>query len=190
MPILPGVDFARAASRCTTRWRRRRVGSLRHQGRCRIQIQLDLRYVGQEFTLPVPVDPRAARGRRPRRHPHRVRRALRAPLRALIRRTSRSKMVNIRARRDRQAAAADLSEARRRRARAEPARTRQVYFDDAAEAADCPVYRARRRLARAQHSRARRSIQEHGTTTVLFARDSVRRSRHTGELHHHGQEAR
>ena len=52
---LAGVDFADCV-KSTRRWRERRSASLRHTARRRSeQIQLDLRYVGQEFTLPVPV---------------------------------------------------------------------------------------------------------------------------------------
>ena len=52
---LAGVDFATLLA-STTRWWRRRAASLRHAADAqRPQIHLDLRYVGQEFTLQVPV---------------------------------------------------------------------------------------------------------------------------------------
>ena len=57
-------------------------GGLRHAKGAERQVHLDLRYMGQEFTLPVPVTLAQIEEGRPQRHPHRLRQALRAPLRA------------------------------------------------------------------------------------------------------------
>ena len=57
-------------------------GALRHAKSAEHQIHLDIRYVGQEFTLQVPVELTQLKTGDRKAHPHRVRQALRAPLRA------------------------------------------------------------------------------------------------------------
>ena len=61
---LAGVDFA-SLTRTYHEMVAEAHAGLRHAAGAERQIHLDLRYVGQEFTLQVPVTPRAARGRRP-----------------------------------------------------------------------------------------------------------------------------
>ena len=143
--------------------------SLRHGKDAQYQIHLDLRYVGQEFTLSVPVELGAAQARRPQRHPHRVRRALRAALRAPFAGGAGGDGQHP-ARRHRQAAEAQLPEPRvGRRGRRRPASARPI---SARPASRSPP----RSIAATGSAPARRSpgpalIQEHGTTTVLFEND-------------------
>ena len=138
------------------------------------QIHLDLRYVGQEFTLPVPVDARAAGKRRPQGDPHRVRRALRASLRASIRRTSRWRWSTSGSRAIGKRPTLQVPAPRQRPRPTPIAHRRDVYFSDPKKPVRCPVYRARRRSAPARRIAGPALIQEHGTTTVLFERDSCR----------------
>ena len=96
---------------------------------------------GQEFTLSVPVTLEQLKTRRPQGDPHRVRRALRASLRApFAGRAGRDGQHP--ARRHRQAAEAELPEPRHRAARADACRaSAQVYFTSAEQAAHRQVYR-------------------------------------------------
>ena len=59
-------------------------GSLRNTENAEERIQLDIRYVGQDFTLSVPVTVKQSAQGRPQGDPHRVRQALRAPLRPFL----------------------------------------------------------------------------------------------------------
>ena len=54
IPISPASTSA-SSSGCTTRWWSKRRAGLRHTKGAEQQVHLDLRYTGQEFTLPVPV---------------------------------------------------------------------------------------------------------------------------------------
>ena len=93
--------------------------SLRHAKNAAYQIHLDLRYMGQEFTLQVPVTLEQLKKGERKAHPHRVRRAVRASLRASFAgRAGRDGQHP--ARRHRQAAEAELSESLHRRARQRP----------------------------------------------------------------------
>ena len=124
--------FRQARRGVSTRWSTEaQARPAPRQGR-RAAGHLDLRYVGQEFTLPVPVDRGAAQEGRPQRHPHGVRQALRAALRApFARRAGRDRQHP--ARRHRQAAEADIPDASAA-ASATAAATPQVYLGDAAKA--------------------------------------------------------
>src|SRR5262245_42037511 len=55
---------------------------------------------------------------------------------------------------------------------AKPARERAVYFADARKASPCPVYQ-RETLGAGSKIAGPALIQEHGTTTVLFAQDAL-----------------
>ena len=55
---------------------------------------------------------------------------------------------------------------------AKPARTRAVYLAEARKAAPCPVYQ-RETLGAGDEIAGPALIQEHGTTTVLFAQDTL-----------------
>ena len=98
-------------------------------------------------------------------------------------------MVNIRLGADRQAAEAELSALRQRASARSRRGEREVYFSDTRKAAALPGLSAR-------DARRRREIagpaliQEHGTTTVLFERRRLPRSRTSGESDHHGRRRR
>jgi N-methylhydantoinase A len=144
-------------------------GGLRYQTGAERQIHLDLRYVGQEFTLSVPVSvAQLAAGDRT---------SVRAAFDALYehRYAHHSpdepvEMVNIRlamiGKRPRlnfpKLAAGDGAASARRRA---------VYFSDAGKPLSCPVYQ-REILGAGARIAGPALIQEHGTTTVLFERDA------------------
>src|SRR5215470_15812160 len=144
--------------------------TLRHAARAERQIHLDLRYVGQEFTLQVPVSVEAIAAR--------DRAGIRAAFDALYehRYAHHSaeepvEMVNIRlaliGKRPKpvfpRLAASDG---------AKPARERAVYFTDPRKASPCPVYQ-RETLGAGSKIAGPALIQEHGTTTVLFAQDAL-----------------
>ena len=144
--------------------------TLRQAAQAQRQIHLDLRYVGQEFTLQVPVSVEAiASGDRA---------GIRAAFDALYehRYAHHSpdepvEMVNIR-----------LALIGKRpkpvfprlaaRGGAKPARTRAVYLAEARKALPCPVYQ-RETLGAGDEIAGPALIQEHGTTTVLFAQDTL-----------------
>jgi N-methylhydantoinase A len=144
--------------------------TLRHAAQAQRQIHLDLRYVGQEFTLQVPVGVEAiASGDRA---------GIRAAFDALYehRYAHHSpdepvEMVNIR-----------LALIGKRpkpvfprlaaRGGAKPARTRAVYLAAAHKASPCSVYQ-RETLGAGDKIAGPALIQEHGTTTVLFASDAL-----------------
>ena len=127
--------------------------SLRHSGNAEWQIALDLRYVGQEFTLSVPVSRDAIkRGDR---------QMIRAAFDALYehRYAHQSpnepvEMVNIRL-----AAIGRRAKLRFPKlaadAVAKPSRHRNVYLGDARKPVCCPVYPARRARRRRAHRRSR-----------------------------------
>ena len=145
------------------------TASLRHAAEAERQIHLDLRNVGQEFTLQVPVSV------------GQIERADRAGIRAAFdalyehRYAHHSpdepvEMVNIRlamiGKRPK------LSFPRLAKGdRASPSRQRQVYFSDARKALPCLVYQ-REALGAGSDIDGPALIQEHGTTTVLFEQDA------------------
>jgi N-methylhydantoinase A len=144
-------------------------GALRHAAQAERQIHLDLRYVGQEFTLQVPVSVEAiAAGDRA---------SIRAAFDALYehRYAHHSpeepvEMVNIRLAligkrpKPRFPQLTEMS-------RAKPSHERAVYFADPHKAVPCPVY-WRETLGAGSAIAGPALIQEHGTTTVLFAQDA------------------
>jgi len=145
------------------------MSGLRHKDNAEQQIRLDLRYVGQEFTLQVPVNLdqlKAADWRRIRRafdvmYEHRY--AHHSPDEPV-------EMVNIRL--------AVIGKRPRlqfpslaQRSAAVPVRRRQVYLSDPSKKIACPVY-DRTMLGVGDHIVGPALIQEHGTTTVLFEHDS------------------
>ena len=145
------------------------TASLRHAAEAERQIHLDLRYVGQEFTLQVPVSVGQIEGA--------DRAGIRAAFDALYehRYAHHSpdepvEMVNIRlamiGKRPK------LSFPRLAKGdRASPSRQRQVYFSDARKALPCLVYQ-REALGAGSDIDGPALIQEHGTTTVLFEQDA------------------
>jgi N-methylhydantoinase A len=142
--------------------------SLRNVKSAQWQIALDLRYVGQEFTLSVPVSYEAIKkGEREK---------IRAAFDALYehRYSHQSpdepvEMVNIRL-----AAIGKRPSLRfprlAKRSSAKPSRRRDVYLADWRKPVSCPVYQ-RRELGAGVRLKGPALIEEHGTTTVLFAAD-------------------
>src|SRR4051794_22963564 len=165
---LATVDFA-ALAKIHHEMVAEATASLRHAAGAERQIHLDLRYVGQEFTLQVPVNV------------GQIERADRAGIRTAFdalyehRYAHHSpdepvEMVNIRlamiGKRPK------LSFPRFAKGeRAQPSREREVYFSDTRKALPCPVYQ-RETLGAGSEIAGPALIQEHGTTTVLFERDA------------------
>src|SRR5690242_9459801 len=166
---LAGVDFA-VLVRIHDEMAADAAAGLRHARGAERQAHLDLRYVGQEFTLSVPV----------------TREQLVAGDRAAIRRAFDAlydqryahhspdepvEMVNMR-----------LALVGKRaplafpmlgdRGPAKPRRIQEVFFDDPQAPVACPVYE-RADLGAGCRIAGPALIQEHGTTTVLFAGDTL-----------------
>ncbi|HEU5276446.1 MAG TPA: hydantoinase/oxoprolinase family protein [Xanthobacteraceae bacterium] len=166
---LATVDFA-ALTRIHDEMAADAAAGLRNCRGAERQAHLDLRYVGQEFTLSVPVTrEQLVAGERA---------AIRSAFDALYdqRYAHHSpdepvEMVNMRlalvGKRAPLAfpALGDLGPAK-------PRRTREVFFDDPRAAVDCPLYE-RPDLGAGCRIAGPALIQEHGTTTVLFAGDTL-----------------
>jgi N-methylhydantoinase A len=165
---LAGVDFA-ALTATYDEMVKEATASLRYASGAESQAHLDIRYVGQEFTLSVPVTrEELAAGERAK-----IRKAFDALYEHRYAHHSPEEpveMVNIRVamigKRPR------LSFPRLgMSADAKPSHRREVYFGDARKLISCPVYQ-RTTLAADVRIAGPALIQEHGTTTVLFERDS------------------
>jgi N-methylhydantoinase A len=143
---------------------------LRHRRGALRQVHLDLRYTGQEFTLPVPVSPAQ------------LQKADRRGIRAAFDRLYEQRyahhspeepveMVNIRlaviGKRPK------LKFPRKRAAERAAAHRRPVYLGKADKPVTCPVY-ARAALAAGARIKGPALIEEHGTTTVLYSGDNCR----------------
>src|SRR5215204_6516376 len=144
---------------------------LRHAEGADYQIHLDLRYVGQEFTLSVPValeqieagDARAIRTAFDRLYEHRY--AHHSPEEPV-------EMVNIRLAAIGKRAKLKFPTAAKTTG-AIPASRREAYFSNVRKAVRCPVYQ--RDLLKAGFRVVGPAlIQEHGTTTVLFSKDECK----------------
>jgi N-methylhydantoinase A len=142
--------------------------ALRHGSGAERLLHFDLRYVGQEFTLPVPVrleqieraDHAGIRSAFDALYEHRY--AHHSPDEPV-------EMVNIRLAvigRRPKLAFPKLAE---RAAR--PSHRREVYLNDPKRAAPCPIYQ-RADLGAETRIAGPALVQEHGTTTVLFEQDS------------------
>ncbi|MGB6534970.1 MAG: hydantoinase/oxoprolinase family protein [Xanthobacteraceae bacterium] len=142
--------------------------ALRHVRNPQWQIALDLRYVGQEFTLSVPVSRRAIENGK--------RQKIRAAFDALYehRYAHQSpeepvEMVNIRL-----AAIGKRPPLRfprlARRSAAKPSRRRDVYLAASRKPIACPIYQ-RGEFGAGARIKGPALIEEHGTTTVLFGQD-------------------
>jgi N-methylhydantoinase A len=141
---------------------------LRHATGAERQIHLDLRYVGQEFTLQVPVsleqlqagDRRGIRAAFDALYEHRY--AHHSPDEPVEMVNIRLAMIGKRPKLTFPRLAAGGSP--------KPARRREVYFSDPRKPLPCPVYE-REALGAGNEIAGPALIQEHGTTTVLFERD-------------------
>jgi N-methylhydantoinase A len=143
--------------------------SLRHAADAQRQIHLDLRYVGQEFTLQVPVtvaqletgDRDGIRAAFDALYEHRY--AHHSPDEPVEMVNIRLAMIGKRPK---------LSFPRLGVSRgAKPSHLRDVYFVDAGKAVPSPVY-PRGALGAGETIAGPALIQEHGTTTVLFEQDA------------------
>ncbi|HZN27829.1 MAG TPA: hydantoinase/oxoprolinase family protein [Xanthobacteraceae bacterium] len=145
------------------------TASLRHAVGAERQIHLDLRYFGQEFTLQVPVtveqlkaaDHRAIRAAFDALYEHRY--AHHSPDEPVEMVNIRLAMIGKRAKLIFPPVPAGAS--------ATSARQREVYFTDPRKPLSCPVYQ-REALGAGNRIAGPALIQEHGTTTVLFERDT------------------
>jgi N-methylhydantoinase A len=166
---LAGVDFARLIEVHDEMVTEAQAG-LRHAKGAAQRVHLDLRYTGQEFTLPVPVtmaqlkkaDHRGIRIAFDRLYEQRY--AHHSPDEPV-------EMVNIRlaviGKRPK------LTFPKARRLRRPAPRRRLVHLGDAAKPVSCPIY-ARETLAAGMRIAGPALIEEHGTTTVLYAGDRCR----------------
>ena len=144
-------------------------GSLRHAAGAERQIHLDLRYVGQEFTVQVPVSIEQIEAG--------DRRGIRAVFDALYEQRYAHhspdepvEMINIRLAmigKRPQLSFPRLAERRDDK----PSHQREVYLLDAKKPTRCPVYQ-RTTLTAGNRITGPALIQEFGTTTVLFDRDA------------------
>jgi N-methylhydantoinase A len=143
--------------------------ALRHSAGAQRQIHLDLRYVGQEFTLQVPVSVQQIE--------QADRQGIRAAFDALYEQRYAHhsadepvEMLNIRLAligKRQQLAFPRLSEAKQ----PAPSHMREAYFGDARKPVPCPIYQ-RQQLGAGSRICGPALIQEHGTTTVLFDGDT------------------
>jgi N-methylhydantoinase A len=143
-------------------------GSLRNTKNSEERLQLDLRYVGQDFTLSVPVAPKDLRKG--------DRKAIRTAFDKLYEhRYAHSspddpvEMVNMRLSVIGKRPTLKFPRIGKGRASAISHR-RDVYFADAKKAVRCPVYQ-RPKLTAGTKIVGPALVQEHGTTTVLFQKD-------------------
>jgi len=142
--------------------------SLRHATGAERQIHLDLRYVGQEFTLQVPVtleqlqagDHKSIRTAFDALYEHRY--AHHSPDEPVEMVNIRLAMIGKRPKLTFPRLAAGGSP--------RPARRREVYFSDPRRPLPCPVFE-REHLSAGNEIAGPALIQEHGTTTVLFEHD-------------------
>jgi N-methylhydantoinase A len=166
------VDLAKAEFKdlvriCEEMTEEARAG-LRHDKGAQVQIHLDIRYVGQEFSLSVPVtlaqlkkgDRQAIRKAFDRLYEHRY--AHHSPDEAVEMVNVRLAMVGKRPRLKFPPAEGA--------SRPKPVRTRKVYFSDPRKPVFAPVY-ARKTLGAGARIVGPALIEEHGTTTVLFEGD-------------------
>ena len=165
---LAGVDFAELV-RIHDEMAQDAAAGLRHATDAERQAHLDIRYVGQEFTLSVPVTrEQLVAGDR---------KAIRAAFDALYEQRYAHhspeepvEMVNVRLAlvgKRTQLTFPTLSEG----GAAKPRQTREVYFTDPAKPVACPIFE-RTDLGAGCRIAGPALIQEHGTTTVLFENDA------------------
>jgi N-methylhydantoinase A len=174
---LDGADF-RQIGRTIGEMSEEAEGALRRKKSAAHRIHLDLRYVGQEFTLTVPVTPgqirtgnrRAIRTAFDRLYDQRY--AHHSPLEPV-------EIVNIRLAVIGKRAKMRFPHLAARR-RAAPSRRVQAYLGEAGRATACAVY-PRERLGAGERLTGPALVREHGTTTVLFKGDACTVAK-TGEL--------
>jgi N-methylhydantoinase A len=168
---LASIDFGKLV-KIYEDMRQQAQGSLRNRKGAEEQIQLDLRYVGQEFTLSVPITLAQLKAGN--------RKTIRAAFDALYehRYAHHSpdepvEMVNMRLGVIGKRAKLRFPRLGQGRAAAKPSHHREVYFADANKPVRCPVYQ-RDTLKAGTRIVGPALIQEHGTTTVLFRKDDCK----------------
>jgi N-methylhydantoinase A len=168
---LASIDFGKLVQ-IYEDMRQQAQGSLRSRKGAEEQIQLDLRYVGQEFTLSVPITLAQLKAGN--------RKTIRAAFDALYehRYAHHSpdepvEMVNMRLGVIGKRAKLRFPRLGQGRAAAKPSHHREVYFADANKPVRCPVYQ-RDTLKAGARIVGPALIQEHGTTTVLFRKDDCK----------------
>jgi N-methylhydantoinase A len=168
---LASIDFGKLVQ-IYEDMRQQAQGSLRSRKGAEEQIQLDLRYVGQEFTLSVPITLAQLKAGN--------RKTIRAAFDALYehRYAHHSpdepvEMVNMRLGVIGKRAKLRFPRLGQGRAAAKPSHHREVYFADATKPVRCPVYQ-RDTLKAGTRIVGPALIQEHGTTTVLFRKDDCK----------------
>jgi N-methylhydantoinase A len=167
---LASLDFA-VLVKVHAEMRADAMASLRHSRDAQEQLALDLRYVGQEFTLSVPIslkqlqtgDRKGIRKAFDALYEHRY--AHHSPDEPVEMVNMRLGIVGKRTK---------LRFPRLGKGRPAVASSqREVYLADAAKPVRCPVY-LRAGLKAGAHIIGPALVQEHGTTTVLFRRDELR----------------
>ncbi|HMG60275.1 MAG TPA: hypothetical protein VK583_11130, partial [Burkholderiales bacterium] len=164
---LDGADF-RQLERTVEEMAAESASALANRKSAEHRIHLDLRYVGQEFTLSVPVtkkqieaeDRRAIRRAFDRLYDRRY--AHHSPQEPV-------EIVNIRLAAIGKRATMKLPRLAAKRG-AKAFRKMEVYLDDPARPVSCPVYR-REDLGAGARVSGPALVREHGTTTVLFKGD-------------------
>jgi N-methylhydantoinase A len=174
---LGAVDF-RKLQRTVEEMAAESASALRNRKGAEHRIHLDLRYVGQEFTLSVPVTEKQIEAQ--------ARRAIRTAFDRLYdqRYAHHSpeepvEIVNIRLAAIGKRAKMKLPRLPAKR-RAKPLRKMEVHLGDPAGPVSCPVYR-REELGAGARLLGPALVREHGTTTVLFKGDACTVAK-TGEL--------
>jgi len=164
---LGAVDFRRL-ERTVAEMATESESALRRQKGVEHQIHLDLRYVGQEFTLSVPVAPKQIKSA--------DRRAIRGAFDRLydLRYAHHSpgepvEIVNIRLAAIGKRPKMKFPRVAARRKTA-PSRKVEAYLGGAGRAVSCPVHR-RDQLGAGERITGPALVREHGTTTVLFKGD-------------------
>ena len=175
---LSTADFARL-SEVVAEMAREARSSLRHAERAAVETRLDIRYVGQEFTLSVPVD-EAALAAQDRRG---IRKAFDALYEQRYQHASPEEpveIVNVRLASIGNRVPLKFPELTDRGIAARPARTRNVTLEDVSTPVACPVYE-REALGPGMRFDGPALVQEHGTTTVMYHGDRCTVAA-TGEL--------
>jgi N-methylhydantoinase A len=174
---LDAVDFT-ALARTLEDMVAESASALRSGKRAERRIQLDLRYVGQEFTLPVPASEKQIRAG--------DREAIRSAFDRLYERRYAHhspgepvEIVNVRLAVIGKRPAMKVPKLPAR-LRAKATHRAKVFLGDAARPVSCPVYR-REELGAGARISGPALVREHGTTTVLFAGDRLTVAP-TGEL--------
>src|SRR5580698_2220131 len=164
---LASVDFA-ALTKIHDEMAAEAKKSLRHARNAELKIELDLRYVGQEFTLSVPVTREMiVRGDR-----QKIRKAFDALYEHRYAHHSPDEpveMVNVRLAAIGKRARLKFPKVAGKGGKA--SRKRNVYLSDSRKPVSCPIYQ-RRELGAGARIKGPALIEEHGTTTVLFEKDN------------------